>query len=580
MEESRGPAQLKRANAQGPDPLIGRVINDRYRVLATIARGGMGKVYRAEQQPLGRAVALKVLSPNYTGDNDPEFHKRFFLEASTASKLSHPNTVTIFDYGKTEDEIYYIAMELLEGRTLHRALREEGPFTAERTMHIGRQICRSLREAHNLGVVHRDLKPANVYLLDHGDEADVVKVLDFGLVKNLLDKGEELTQAGLFMGSPKYMSPEQIRGDECDGRVDIYALGVIMYEMLTGKVPFDRQNSVNILMAHIHEEVPPTSAVNPQVRVPPALENLVRKCMAKSADARYPSMEALLSALKQVSGMATTMSGEFRAPNFADLSGSTELPLQTSITTRGELLSGGKGSITEIDTRTRVQFAAFGQGGQGEASALTPIELPVVAATSAPRRWGSPRALAALAAVLVVGGVAYIASQRFEHTSQTVTRTAGRESSAVQAQLPVSEAIRAAPVPPQDTLQTAVLVSLKSTPSGAMVAVGDKEYGPTPTQVEWAGAEAAIGREVTFRFQRRGFRDVTVTRQIRGAHLDIEAPLLDPVVQSVKPAVRTPRTQPAVRAVNPPSEHSTPPGDAPPSTTPPPVLTGFKAEPY
>src|ERR1700712_4339923 len=257
MEESRSPAQHRRANAQGPDPLIGRVINERYRVVATIARGGMGKVYRAEQQPLGRLVALKVLSPNYTGDNDPEFHKRFFLEASIASKLSHPNTVTIFDYGKTDDDIYYIAMELLEGRTLHRVLRDDAPLSAERTMHIARQICRSLREAHNIGVIHRDLKPANVFLLNHGDEVDVVKVLDFGLVKNLLDKGEELTQTGLFMGSPKYMSPEQIRGDACDGRVDIYALGVMMYEMLTGKVPFDRQNSVNILMAHTHEDIPP-----------------------------------------------------------------------------------------------------------------------------------------------------------------------------------------------------------------------------------------------------------------------------------------------------------------------------------
>ena len=128
------------------------------------------------------------MNPNYNGDNDPEFHKRFFLEASIASKLTHPNTVTIFDYGKTDDEIYYIAMELLEGRTLHRALREEGPFPPERTMHIARQICRSLREAHSIGVIHRDLKPANVYLVQHGDESDFVKVLDFGLVKNLDDK--------------------------------------------------------------------------------------------------------------------------------------------------------------------------------------------------------------------------------------------------------------------------------------------------------------------------------------------------------------------------------------------------------
>src|SRR5689334_2395249 len=314
MNDARGPSlPAPRPPAQGPDPLIGRTINERYRIVGTIARGGMGKVYRAEQQPLGRLVALKVLNPNYTGENDPEFHRRFFLEASIASKLTHPNTVTIFDYGKTDDDIYYIAMELLEGRTLHRALREEGPFHPDRAMHIARQICRSLREAHGLGVIHRDLKPANVYLVQHGDESDFVKVLDFGLVKNLDEKGgEELTQTGLFMGSPKYMSPEQIRGERVDGRVDVYALGVMMFEMLTGKVPFDRANSVNILMAHIQEDIPAMKVFNPEVHVPAQLESVVRRCMAKEPTARYASMDEVLAALKQCSGISSTMSGEFR----------------------------------------------------------------------------------------------------------------------------------------------------------------------------------------------------------------------------------------------------------------------------
>src|SRR5580704_1719104 len=205
-----------------PDPLIGRVINEKFKILSFIARGGMGKVYRAEQTPLGRVCAVKVLNPNYTGEHDPEFHKRFFLEASMTSKLRHPNTVTIFDYGHTEDGIYYMAMEYLEGYTLHRAIRQVGHLPEERAAHIARQICRSLREAHSLGVVHRDLKPANVYLLEHGDEPDFVKVLDFGLVKDVSSDGEELTKAGLFMGSPKYMAPEQINGAPIDGRTDVY----------------------------------------------------------------------------------------------------------------------------------------------------------------------------------------------------------------------------------------------------------------------------------------------------------------------------------------------------------------------
>src|ERR1700722_3379276 len=219
------------------DPLIGRTIGGRFKIIGVIARGGMGKVYRAEQSALGRVCAVKVLNPSYSGGQDPEFHKRFFLEASVASRLTHPNTVTIFDYGKTDDGIYFMAMEFLDGVTLHRAIRQATFLPEDRAAHIARQICRALREAHAHGVIHRDLKPANIYLVEHGDERDFVKVLDFGLVKNVSgdSRGEELTQTGLFMGSPKYMAPEQIRGDRVDLRTDIYALGVILYEMITGK---------------------------------------------------------------------------------------------------------------------------------------------------------------------------------------------------------------------------------------------------------------------------------------------------------------------------------------------------------
>jgi serine/threonine-protein kinase len=299
------------AKQSGPDPMIGRTINDRFKVTALIARGGMGKVYKAEQSPLGRVCAIKVLNPNYNGEHDPEFHRRFFLEASISAKLTHPNTVTIFDYGRADDNVYYMAMEFLEGRTLHRALREEGPFAEERTAHVARQICRSLREAHSLGVIHRDLKPANVYLIEHGDEVDFVKVLDFGLVKNIDEsKGEDLTQTGLFMGSPKYMAPEQIRGEHVDARTDIYALGVMMYEMITGKVPFDRPNSVNILMAHVNERVPPLRDMNPAVACSEVLEATIFKCLEKNPNDRFHSMDEVLAALKRSGAVATgTLSG-------------------------------------------------------------------------------------------------------------------------------------------------------------------------------------------------------------------------------------------------------------------------------
>ena len=285
-----------------PDPLIGRVISDRFKITGVIAKGGMGKVYRAEQAPLGRVCAVKVLNPSYGAGQDPEFHKRFFLEASIASKLTHPNTVTIFDYGKTDDDIYFMAMEYLDGVTLHRAIRQATFLPQERAAHIARQICRALREAHALGVIHRDLKPANIFLVEHGDESDFVKVLDFGLVKHVSGeaRGEELTQAGLFMGSPKYMAPEQIRGERVDTRTDIYALGVILYEMLTGKVPFERASSVQILMAQVHEPPPPLRQINPKIVVSPGFEEAIARCLAKFPDERFASMDEVLAALKLV----------------------------------------------------------------------------------------------------------------------------------------------------------------------------------------------------------------------------------------------------------------------------------------
>jgi serine/threonine protein kinase len=301
------------------DPLIGRTINDRFRITSLIARGGMGKVYRAEQAPLGRLCAVKVLNPNYAGEQDPEFHKRFFLEASIASKLTHPNTVTIFDYGRTTDDIYYMAMEFLDGVTLHRAIRESGRLHEDRVAHIGRQICRALREAHALGVIHRDLKPANIFLVDHGDESDFVKVLDFGLVKNVLDAKPEdaLTQTGLFMGSPKYMAPEQVRGDKVDARTDVYSLGIMLYEMLTGKVPFDRPNSLNILMAQVNDDAPPIRVMNPDAEVSAAMEELVAHCLAKDPDQRCASMDEVLVTLKHIGGHGSVSgTGEFRASQY------------------------------------------------------------------------------------------------------------------------------------------------------------------------------------------------------------------------------------------------------------------------
>jgi len=285
------------------DPLLGKDLNGKFKIQSMLATGGMGTIYRGEQVPLGRAVAIKVLIPNLTSRQlDPNFHKRFFLEASILAKLQHPNIVTVFDYGRIEDaegERYFMAMEYLEGETLFRRLRRQGRLPPPEAMRIAKHIARGLREAHKTGVVHRDLKPSNVMLCSSEDGEENVKILDFGLVKVLSDDSEELTQQGAFLGSPRFMSPEQISHGKVDLRTDVYSLGVILYQMLCGKVPFESDKSIQILMAHLQQPVPRMKERNPEVDIPEPLESLVMRCLSKDPDGRPVTMDAFIQQLSE-----------------------------------------------------------------------------------------------------------------------------------------------------------------------------------------------------------------------------------------------------------------------------------------
>jgi len=283
------------------DPYVGVTVDKRFRIVHLVGTGGMGRVYRAIQIGLNRAVALKILDPPHGTGVSESLRQRFLAEASMTAKLHHPNTVTVIDYGATSSGTFYIAFEFLEGHTLAQVLANDGALPWPRVLHIAQQVARSLRQAHSMGVVHRDLKPANIMLLDADSDTDLVKVLDFGLVKafanhRLLNLNHEVTQAGMLVGSPTYMSPEQGQSSQADPRSDLYALGIVMYESLTGSPPFSGGSPIEVILKHINHPVPPLHIPPDLPILPAAVENLVLGCLAKEPEKRPASMDEFLLA--------------------------------------------------------------------------------------------------------------------------------------------------------------------------------------------------------------------------------------------------------------------------------------------
>ena len=274
----------------GPS-LIGREIAGRYRMVAKLGEGGMGAVYRAEQMSLRRAVAIKLLRPELSAD--PSLVRRFNIEAELAAKLSHPNTVNIYDFGQDVDGTLFIAMEYVEGKSLRHVV-QAGAMPLSRLLPIAAQIASSLTHAHMHGIVHRDLKPDNIMLTERGREHDIARVLDFGIAKlrdDTRQTQQAMTQAGDLIGTPQYMAPEQIRGDAVDGRTDVYALGAMLYELSTGRLPFEGATVMAILSKHLTEVPMVPSVRRPDLGLPPELDALVMSALAKSPADRPPSME-------------------------------------------------------------------------------------------------------------------------------------------------------------------------------------------------------------------------------------------------------------------------------------------------
>jgi serine/threonine-protein kinase len=292
----------------GPASLIGTTISGRYRIEKLLGEGGMGAVYQAEHTHMRKRLAIKVLHPEMS--RLPEVVARFEREAMAAAHIDHPNVATATDFGKLDDGSFFLVLEFVEGKSLRDSV-QKGPLELGRALRILRQIAAALQRAHAIGIVHRDLKPENVMLIDRDGEPDFVKVLDFGIAKvpvgDISTSGAKsdqnapaLTQLGMVYGTPEYMAPEQALGQNVDPRADIYALGVMAFEMLAGKRPFDHESKVTLLGMHVTAPVPPISAKAPEVHVPQEVEAIIIRMLAKESTYRHADAKELLEALDAI----------------------------------------------------------------------------------------------------------------------------------------------------------------------------------------------------------------------------------------------------------------------------------------
>lgn len=372
--------------AEGPlptpvDPLLGQVLNDTFQVVRVIGEGGMGKVYEARHRRLkDRKFAIKVLLPEFA--QNPEIVARFQREAESASSISHPNVVEVIDVFHTRDGAPCIAAEFLDGEELGAFVEKVGRLGVPFAIGVARQICRALAAAHARGVVHRDMKPENVFLLkQQPGESGVprIKVIDFG-VSRVKDHDIHLTQAGVILGTPSFMAPEQARAEVVDERADIYGVGAVLYNLLTGVRPFDSDDPTRTLIMLLTEELAPVRSLNPAV--PPALEAVIRRAVSKNKEERYATMGDLEAALAvfDVDGIRPPSPSFSQVPpgvphsappppfgprpsqTFADSEPSTTLPAEATTPLGMVALVLGSGQAGAIAARRvlRPQVIAFG----------------------------------------------------------------------------------------------------------------------------------------------------------------------------------------------------------------------------
>jgi hypothetical protein len=402
------------------DRLVGQTLDGRYRIERKIGEGGMGVVFAARHTVIERPLAIKVLKREVA--RDLATIKRFVQEAKAASRIGHPNIVDVTDFGTTPDGMTYSVMEYVDGLTLSQAIRAGAPMAAARALPIVAQIARALGAAHGKGIVHRDLKPENVFLLNRDGRTDFVKIVDFGIAKvTPIDEaqaaaaGPRLTRAGAVFGTPEYMAPEQAAGkNDTDGRVDIYALGIILYEMLVGRVPHKGDTMIRTLAMQMLDPIPPPTSIRPDVAVAPDLEAVLMKALAKRREHRYQTMEELLAALGGLSG-GVSLAQPVPASVRTGVAGTEGMSLSTlppgaSGATVGVPLAGRPSPVPGTTPGTDASRATKKKVRSEPAFVGSPVTFEHVFEDTASVREGRPRWPLVLLAVAGIGAAGAVAA--------------------------------------------------------------------------------------------------------------------------------------------------------------------------
>ncbi len=373
---------LRSANPQGD--LVGSVVHEKFHVIRKLGEGGMGAVYLAEHVKMGRKVALKVMNPGM--HQDPDAIARFNREAKNASQLNHPNVCAIYDFGETPDGLIYLAMEFIEGSSLTSVIEKSGALTPARAANIIHQAADALQVAHDYGIVHRDLKPDNIMIAKARDGSDVVKVVDFGIAKASSSDAQKVTKTGLVVGTPEYMSPEQLAGDKLDGRSDIYSLGLVAFNCLTGKLPFPSNSAQEAMIMRLTDQPRTLAEMKPDVAWPEQLQAVMDRALARDAADRYQS------------------AAEFGR----DIARAVEHMPQTIAAEAGTQVIGAGAAVAAAAAKTAAA-PAVPKTRVATPSDRVPPAAPLAAPAAEARKSGLPMAALAAAAVVIIGGGGYFA---------------------------------------------------------------------------------------------------------------------------------------------------------------------------